>query len=92
MVRFSAAVFALVAAAAVQATTSQAPKAAPNVQVADKGSDRDKMVCKRFLETGSLVRGHRVCKTKWEWEQERLNIRALGAPGSCSAKGESGVC
>lgn len=40
----------------------------------------EKLICKRFVETGSLVKGYRTCKTKREWERERENIRS-GGPG-----------
>jgi hypothetical protein len=53
----------------------------------------DKRICKRFLETGSLVRGYRVCKTKSEWERERDNLRQGGtAAASCRSMGQTGSC
>jgi hypothetical protein len=56
------------------------------VEVAEKAADApDKMVCKRFVETGSLVKGYRTCKTKREWEGERINIRS-GSAGSNSCR------
>lgn len=72
--------------------------AAPSAQKSDAGeraSDpQDKMICKRFVETGSLVKGTRVCKTKREWERERENVRATTSPqsGSCNASGLGGGC
>jgi len=66
----------------------------PKVDAPERVSDsQDKMICKRFIETGSLVRGYRTCKTKREWERERDNIRASG-PGvdSCSARANGGAC
>ena len=54
--------------------------------------DRDKMICKRFIETGSLVRGYRVCKTKREWQQDRDTIRqGFGTASACSV-GDGRVC
>ena len=35
------------------------------------------IVCKRFLEQGSLLKTYRTCKTKREWERERDNIRVF---------------
>ncbi len=50
------------------------------------------MICKRFIETGSLVKGYRTCKGKREWERERDNIRSpRAASGSCNSA-ESGSC
>ena len=51
------------------------------------------MICKRFVDTGSLVRGTRVCKTKHEWELDRAQIRAKG-PGidSCRSRANGTDC
>ena len=32
-------------------------------------SKPDKVVCKRLVETGSLVRGAKTCKTRAEWDR-----------------------
>ncbi|CAN5643307.1 hypothetical protein BH10PSE14_BH10PSE14_00630 [soil metagenome] len=52
---------------------------------------QEKIVCKRFIETGSLVKGYRVCKTKRDWARAREALRATG-PGSssCVRDGEGG--
>lgn len=48
-------------------------------------ASRDKIVCKRFTETGSLVRGYRVCKSKAEWERDRDLLRAsVTGGGPCN--------
>jgi hypothetical protein len=54
---------------------------------------QEKMICKRFVETGSLVQGVRVCKTAREWQRDRDNIRA-GGPGvdSCRDRANGGQC
>jgi hypothetical protein len=40
----------------------------------DKGDTQagapDKIVCKRIVETGSLVKGRRTCKTRSTWDSE----------------------
>jgi TonB family protein len=51
------------------------PKAAQNtaatpVAVADAG-DGEKVVCKKFASTGSLVQSTRVCKTKRDWARQQ---------------------
>ena len=51
------------------------------------------MVCKRFLETGSLVKSYKTCKTNAEWERERANIRQNNdRSNSCRIAGEGGAC
>lgn len=88
-------VFLSVALLAVGPVAVPTPAATPRpTQVAERSADpRDKMICKRFLETGSLVRGYRTCKTKGEWERERDNIRAAGGGGdSCRNRGNGGGC
>jgi hypothetical protein len=66
-------------AAGAPAMAEQPKRDAPE-KVADSG---DKMICKRFTETGSLVKSYRTCKTKAEWERERENIRMLNPTASC---------
>jgi len=74
-------------------TMTHAAAAAAPQEVAEKAADdRDKIVCKRFVETGSLVKGYRSCKTKWEWERERENLRTLNVTDSCRARGSGGAC
>jgi hypothetical protein len=46
------------AAAPVEAAPAPAPKAA-----------KTKVVCKRFEDTGSLVRKRKVCHTRTEWSR-----------------------
>jgi hypothetical protein len=76
---------ALVSAAAAQS----APRSA---DAPEKAADaRDKIVCKRFVKTGSLADSYRTCKTKWEWERERDNVRQVNWSSPCKS-GESGNC
>ncbi|PZU07515.1 hypothetical protein [Sphingomonas sp.] len=72
---------------------AEAPPAAGSPDTAEKAADaRDKMICKKFIETGSLVKGKRVCKTKAEWEHERDNMRAgYNTSASCQT-GNGGSC
>lgn len=77
MLRFVALATLLIASAAA------AQQAGPSEGA---GDGKDKMVCKRFLETGSLVKSYRTCKPKSEWDRERENIRANSTTsGSCSS-------
>ena len=65
----------------------------PKTDAVEKTSDgADKVICKRYLETGSLVKGYRVCKTKADWDRDRAAIRApSGTSGSCSSA-QTGNC
>ena len=59
----------------------------------ERASDApEKVICKRFTETGSLVRAQRVCKTKRDWDRERAVIRSAPTMDSCSVRGEAGNC
>lgn len=62
----------------------QAPAAARDASEAS-ADPLDKMICKRFADTGSLVASHRECKTKRDWERDRENMRAQAGTlmGSC---------
>ena len=45
--------------------------AAPVHAMAEKDKDRlspDRRVCKRSVDTGSLIKGKKVCRTAREWE------------------------
>jgi hypothetical protein len=72
------------------AIAAEPPKTDDRAKLADKS---EKMICKRFLETGSLVKGYRACKTKRDWERERDAIRSVTSnSGSCAGQGISGGC
>ena len=64
-------------------------QAAPAAQdAAEKPSDNgEKVICKRFVETGSLVRGYRTCKTKREWERERDALWRQTSGNACKNPG-----
>jgi hypothetical protein len=75
---------------AVAAVANAAP--APQ-DAAEKASDAgNKVVCKRFTETGSLAKRYRTCKTKAEWERERDNLRSLNVSDSCRARANGDGC
>jgi predicted transglutaminase-like cysteine proteinase len=80
----------LVLASATAVFAADPPKVDNTEKSADSG---DKRICKRFLETGSLVKGYRTCKTKREWEREREAIRSVSSSvNSCANMGQSGSC
>jgi hypothetical protein len=69
----------------------------PNVvrDASEKAADAsDKVVCKKFLDTGSLVKGTRICKTKAEWQHSRDDVRTgMSMTGQMScASGNGGAC
>lgn len=51
----------------------------------------EKMVCKQFPITGSLVGGKKICKTRLEWDDERALIRARGTGFDACANGGIGA-
>ncbi len=78
-------------AAGAQATSGVA---APSLSAGKEATDtRQKVVCKRFTETGSLVRSYKTCKTNAEWQRERDNIRQnRDVANSCRALANGGAC
>jgi hypothetical protein len=79
-------------AGAVTATAVAAPK---ERERAEKSSDSgDKIICKRFVETGSLVKGTRSCKSKRDWERERdaIRDRANMGGGTCGQPSAAASC
>jgi hypothetical protein len=81
-------VAALVSAAtAVYATPPAAGTAEKTV------NPRDRIVCRTFLDTGSLVRSTRTCKTRREWDAEAANLRSpTSASNSCRDAANGGPC
>lgn len=49
---------------------SGAALAHPHEQAETSVSNPDKIVCKRIIETGSLVKGKRTCKTRAAWSRD----------------------
>jgi hypothetical protein len=86
--KIAAFAFALALAAASAAPAAPGQRDAPE----SAAGARDKIVCKRFLKTGSLVDGYRTCKTKWEWERERENLRQFNVSDSCQNRANGGTC
>lgn len=75
----------LASASAVQSAPRQA-------DTQERAADpRDKVVCKRFVKTGSLADSYRTCKTKGEWDRERDNVRQINWSNPCKSA-ESGTC
>jgi hypothetical protein len=49
-----------------------------------------KIVCKTFTRIGTLAGRYRTCKTKAEWERERINLRQVNVSDSCGSRAELG--
>lgn len=60
----------LLIATAALAADKPAPRAPANLP------DGDKVICKRQLETGSLVKGRKTCFTRNQWRDQMLNAQA----------------
>jgi len=87
--------FRTFAAATLAGVIATAAIAAPTQRdEAEKSADsQDKIICKRFVETGSLVKGYRTCKSKRDWERERDAVRAqTNMSGSCGQPGGGTSC
>lgn len=65
---------------ALPAALAAAPARDAPERAADIGG---KIVCKRFTRIGSLVASYKECKTKREWENERVNLRTQSLSGIC---------
>lgn len=48
----------------------------------------EKVVCKTFTRIGTLASRYRTCKTKGEWERERINLRQVNVSDACRSRGE----
>ena len=57
---------------------------------ANSQDSRDRIVCRRFLRTGSLVDSYRTCKTNREWQREHENLQRLSATDSCRDRANGG--
>jgi hypothetical protein len=76
------------------ATASYATPPAAN-NASEKAADpRDRIVCRSHVETGSLARIIRTCKTRREWDADTAAIRATVGRESCRTNGMNGdvVC
>eukprot|EP01037_Dinobryon_pediforme_P021437 gene21437-22304_t len=54
------------------------PQTPPTSTTKPAASAPEKLVCKQFAVTGSLVGSKKICKTRREWDIERENVRASG--------------
>lgn len=77
------------AACVIAVTIVPAAQAAPR-HVADEAEQpadpNEKVVCKTFTRIGTLASRYRTCKTKAEWERERINLRQVNVSDSCRTR------
>lgn len=53
-------------------------------------SSAEKVVCKRFTETGTLAKKYRTCKTQRQWQLERDAAQETGEKMLSRMSGEKG--
>ena len=84
------AIFSVAAALSAATAVYAAP---PTSGTTAKAVDpRDQIVCRRFVRTGSLVDGYRICKARREWDRDSENVRALSSSDSCRSEANGGQC
>jgi hypothetical protein len=66
--------------------------AAPRSDVERPSDSGDKVICKRFAKTGSLVDNYRTCKTRAQWIRDREDLRQRMAAESCTNRGNGDGC
>jgi len=89
MNRFVTAAAASVLAIAIVPPAQAAPR--HGADAPEQPSDpNEKVVCKSFTRIGTLAGRYRTCKTKAEWERERINLRQVNVSDSCGRRGELG--
>lgn len=71
------------------AASQPAPSATPAKQSA---TDPEKMICRRFTVTGSLVSSYKTCKTRREWDREHEALRTGPGSNSCGTSGVASRC
>ena len=86
---FRSAIFAISAISTVAGAAYATPSDGGTSAKADQ---RDRVICRRFIRTGSLVDGYRTCKTRAEWDREHENVQHFSVSDSCRNRGIGGPC
>jgi hypothetical protein len=81
---------ALFAFAAIAAAAGSAYAVPSTGGASAKADQRDRIICRRFIRTGSLVDGYRTCKTRAEWDREHENLQHLSVSDSCRDRANGG--
>jgi len=53
--------------------------------------DKNKIVCKTWAPTGSLIANSRECRTRHDWDRMRIDTSHIVQGGSCNSA-ETGTC
>jgi hypothetical protein len=85
--------FATIVIAAGLVAAMAANAAPPTVGASTRAADpRDRIICRRYLRTGSLADTYRTCKSRGEWDREQENVRQFSVSDACRIRAEpSGV-
>ena len=87
----SFAILSIFAGSLIVAGTAQAVPSGSGTS-ARAADPRDRMICRRFLRTGSLADTYRTCKTRGEWDREQENVRQFSVSDACRIRADpSGV-
>ena len=83
--------FMIFASAALTIAASAAYAVPSSGAISARADQRDRVICRRFVRTGSLVDGYRTCKTRAEWDREHENLQHFSVSDSCAHRGEGGA-
>ncbi|HEX8623786.1 MAG TPA: hypothetical protein VF782_01775 [Allosphingosinicella sp.] len=84
-------VFTALAAACLLAVAPGQAAPRRGADAPEQPSDlNEKVICKTFTRIGTLASRYRTCKTKAEWERERINLRQANVSDSCGTRGQIG--
>jgi uncharacterized membrane protein len=77
----------ILAAALILPLATSAVAAPEQKYAGEKAADpADKMICKKFMRTGSLVASYRACKTKRQWDIERDARKMYSVSDGCALR------
>ena len=83
--------FMIFASAALTIAANAAYAVPSSGGISARADQRDRVICRRFVRTGSLVDGYRTCKTRAEWDREHENLQHFSVSDSCAHRGEGGA-
>ena len=78
----------VVVALALAAATATHAAPLPAGAGAGAAGPRDRIICRRYVRTGSLVDGYRTCKTRAEWDREQENVRQFSMSDACRLRAD----
>lgn len=72
----------------ISLAATHAAFAVPPTAGSSVAGPRDRVICRRYVRTGSLVDGYRTCKTRAEWDREQENVRQFSVSDTCRLRGD----